>query len=628
MSDNHASEQGDFVAYREQPVDEHKRSVADLSRTTPDQSAAAPGTAAPSAAAPGLQRRLLGLARPFWFPLLLSTTFRLVGLVLGIALLAIGGWAVGELAVDSSTLIRPIVLAMVVVALVKGLMRYLEQYCGHWVAFRALAKMRLDFYDRLAPQAPAAITGAATGDLLNRMTRDIDRVEVFFAHTLGPAITAVIVPFVTLIWFGVTISWPGAAVLAAFLLVTGLVVPWLGNDACERAARQMRASRGEVAAHVTDTVQGVAEILGFAASGRRLGELDELTAPIEAASTVLGASIARRRGLNAALVAGAVLAQLAVLAAAGLDMPHLLMGVAVSVGAFAPVRAVEDLAADLQQAFASAARIFEVADRPSLTPDAPDAGIVAATLPTGEVPRIEVSHVSFCYPGQNPLAPALSDISATLEQGALVAVVGASGSGKSTLASLLTRSWDATEGQITLDGRDIRELPVTWLRDRVACAPQRPFLFTASIRENVALDDLTIGVDALDEAARIASLSPVIAAREDGWDAPTGERGDMLSGGEQQRLALARALVRQTPILILDEVTSQLDPATEATVLRALRQATHGKTVVMIAHKLATLQDVDNILVLDAGRLVQQGSYAELCSQPGPFATLLARESE
>ena len=574
-----------------------------------------------------IQRRLLTLARPFWRPLLLSTTFRLIGLVLGIVLLAIGGWAVGRLAVGSPVSIKSIVVWMIVLALAKGLMRYLEQYCGHWVAFRALAKMRLDFYDHLRPQAPAAMTGAATGDLLNRMTRDIDRVEVFFAHTLAPVITAVIVPVATVVWFGITISWQGGAVLAVFLLVTGLVIPVLGNRSAQKAAQEVRQARGQVAAHITDTVQGVAEILGFSYSARRLAELDELGAPIEASSAILGGWIARRRGLSAALVAGALLAELATLAAGGLDMPHLLMGVAVTAGAFAPVRAVEDFTADLQQAFASAARIFEVADAPSLTPNAPDAEAVASSIKQG-VPRIELNHVTFLYPGQSALTPALADFTAVFEPGDFVGIVGASGSGKSTLAALLTRSWDVTQGTITLDGRDIRDLPAEWVRNQVGFAAQRPFLFTTSIRDNVQLDDPGIGQDHLDKAARDADLSPVIAAREDGWDAPSGERGDMLSGGEQQRLSLTRVLVRQTPVLIFDEVTSQLDPATEAVVLNRLREATRDKTVIMIAHKLTTLKDVERILVFDAGRLVQQGSYAELASQPGVFASLLARETE
>ncbi|MDR0849728.1 MAG: ABC transporter ATP-binding protein/permease [Propionibacteriaceae bacterium] len=585
-----------------------------------------PDRAATVQTRPSLPRRLLGLARPFWRPLLFSTVFRLVGLVLGIALLGIGGWAVGSLAVGTLISIKPVVRTMVVLALVKGLMRYLEQYCGHWAAFRALAEMRLDFYDHLAPQAPAAITGSATGDLLNRMTRDIDRVEVFFAHTLAPAITAVIVPVATVAWFGVTISWPGAAVLAVFLLVTGILVPSLGNKACQRAAREVRAARGQAAAHITDTVQGVAEILGFSFSARRLAELDELGAPIESSSIALGRWIARRRGMSAALVAGAVLTELAILAAAGLDMPHVLMGVGVTAGAFTPVRAVEDFTADLQQAFASAARIFEVADAPSLTPDAPDAETTAASIPEG-VPRLELNRVSFVYPGQGSVA-ALTDITAVVEPGDFVGIVGASGSGKSTLAALLTRSWDVTQGAITLDGHDIRTLPVAWLRDQVTFAAQRPFLFTASIRDNVTLDDPAISQDVLNEAAQTAHLTPVLSAREEGWDAPSGERGDMLSGGEQQRLALTRAFVRPASIVILDEVTSQLDPATEEIVLRQLREATRGKTVLMIAHKIATLKDADRILVLDAGRLVQQGTYADLASRPGPFAALLARETE
>ncbi|MDR2373806.1 MAG: thiol reductant ABC exporter subunit CydC [Bifidobacteriaceae bacterium] len=586
-----------------------------------------------------LRRRLLALARPIMAPLGMSILFRTAALSAGIALVALAGWAVLAARADAGAgelAARPVILTLVALALVKGLARYLEQYCGHYVAFRVLARLRLYFYDRLAPQAPAGVEGCDTGDLLARVTKDVDRVEVFFAHTIAPAVTAVIVPLAS-VGFAAAALGPGpAAPLAVGLALVGLATPALGRRGAALGAAQVRAARGQLAGHVRDSVQGVREVLAFAYQDRRLAELSSPERTLAAGLAATGRANAERRGANAAIIALTAVAELAVGLAAGLSPADLGLALGLAAGAFAPVLGVEDFAAGLQQAYASARRVFAVTDAAPLVQDLVQDRVEdrvqdpapAAPVPLARPPELRFESVTFAYPGAGRDAPAVVEVSLTAAAGRVTAIVGASGSGKSTLAALATRSWDPDAGAVLLDGRPLADYPLDQLRDEIAVAAQRPHLFNMSIEDNLRLARPGATAGELDRAASAAQLSAVVDEREDGWRAPVGELGELLSGGQRQRLALARALLREPSLLILDEATSQLDAGVEAQVLRGLERAWRGKTVIVIAHRLASVKNADVIYVMDAGRVVQRGGYAELASRPGPFADLLAREDQ
>jgi thiol reductant ABC exporter CydC subunit len=580
----------------------------------------------------------LALARPIAAPLAMSVLFRTAGLVSGIALLGLAGWAVaGAAATPDDFETGPVILTLVALSLVKGLARYLEQYCGHYVAFRVLARLRLYFYDRLAPQAPAAVEGRDTGDLLSRVTKDVDRVEVFFAHTIAPAVTAVIVPLATVVWAAVALGPAAAAPLAAGLAFVGLVTPAIGRRVSAEAAAELRVARGHLAGHVRDSVQGVREVLAFGYERRRLVELAATGQGVAAGLAAIGRVAAARRGLNALAISLTLIAELAWAAAAQFAPGQTGLAIGLALAAFAPVTAVEDFAADLAQAYASARRVFAVtdaaplvADRPAPSPAPPPTPPPADHGPRArlDAPEVRVEAVSFRYPAAARNSPALTDVSLTAAAGQVTALVGASGSGKSTLAALLTRSFDPDAGAIYLDGMPIRDLPLDQLRAEVAVAAQRPYLFNASIEDNLRLARPGATAGELDQAASAALLDEVIAERDAGWQSPVGELGELLSGGQRQRLALARTLLRDPSVLVLDEATSQLDHAAEAVVLERLREAWRGKTVIVIAHRLATVKDADRVYVMDGGRVVQCGRYAELAARPGQFADLLAREDQ
>jgi ABC-type transport system involved in cytochrome bd biosynthesis fused ATPase/permease subunit len=568
---------------------------------------------------------------------------RIVALVAGIALFGVAGWALGASAGVGGPKVSfgAVVFVLIALSLVKGAARYGEQFAGHLVAFKALARIRVFFYDRLEPQAPAAVEGRSAGDLLSRVTKDVDRVEVFFAHTLAPAVTAVVVPLATTVFVAVAIT-PGAGiVLAVGLALVGLVVPALGRHTSARAAAMLRRGRGEVAQHVTDSVQGVREVLAFDYAERRLAELTRLERPVARGMGVLSRLLAVRRGVDTTLGAMTLIAQFAVLTWANVPLAQFAEGLAITLAAFAPVLAVEDFAADLTQAYASARRIFEVTDAPALVADPADSidsvDPPAATpsparcRATLRAPSVQFRGVRFTYPaiaggGAVRSEPALEDVSFDVRGGSVTAIVGASGSGKSTVAALLTRSYDPDQGTVLLAGRDVRTMPLDQVRAEVGVSPQLPYLFNDTIEGNLRLARPDADPALLAEAIRRAAFDTVVAEEPDGLAARVGEMGERLSGGQRQRLAVARTLIRQPSVIVLDEATSQLDRETEARVLAGVREAADGATVIVIAHRLATVADAAWIVVLDAGRVVEQGTWQDLVDRGGCFTRLLARE--
>lgn len=576
-----------------------------------------------------LALRLLSITRRVLLPLAASIAARIVFLMLGVALFALGGWAVAGLASGEQTWrIAPVIACAVALSLLKGLARYLEQFAGHFVAFHSLAMLRNYFYDRLEPQAPAGTDRLDSGDIMNRVTKDIDRVEVFFAHTLGPATTALIVPILSLAWMGAATSWTLAAVLAPFLLVVGAVVPFLGSASTARAAREVREGRGALAAHVTDSVQGVREVLSFGAQGRREAEMRAIEERVSEAMGTQGRWIALRRGLNQAGVAlGVVTVALVAgsdVIAESLTLPQAGVALGIAMGSFGPVLAVEEFAADLDQAFASAARVFTITDR-----------VPAVAEPNRPLPLtpgdILFEDVSFSYPAEGDRAAAgpvaLDGVNIRIPAGKRTAIVGASGSGKSTLAALITRTWDPAGGKVKIGGTSVADVALHDLRSTVASASQRPYLFNDTLRANLLLAAPDASGEDLDRVLAAVDLTDWIATEKDGLDTVVGDMGERLSGGQRQRLALARALARDAAIYVFDEATSQVDPDTEKRVREGIARLCAGRTIVEIAHRISAVRDADLIIVMDSGRVVQSGTYVELHAIPGAFAALEAREN-
>jgi thiol reductant ABC exporter CydC subunit len=551
-----------------------------------------------------VSRRLVRFGRPVLPPLAASLVCRVVGQLLGIALLAVAAWGITRVATDPDAAIAPVVWTLVALSLVKGVLRYLEQFTGHAVAFRALAMLRVDFYDRLAPQAPAGVLSRRTGDLVARATKDVDRVEVFFAHTLVPAVSAVVVPVVVLVTLAVAGDPVLALVLLPFLVLAGAVVPAWGREPSARAAARVRAARGRTAQIVTESLQGVREVLAFGAAGRRRAAARATAEEVGAGLDVLAVWTARRRAANAVLMVAAVatvaLVGSARVASGALDWSAYAVAVVVALAVFTPVLAVEDVAPDLEQAFAAARRVWRITDAPPATTDPAQ----PVPVPAGAL-DIRFEGVTFGYPVEQidpdvedpgaspgsaaPSRPVLVEAHLHVPAGTTTAVVGPSGSGKSTLVNLLTRAWDSDAGRVLLAD----------LRRTVAVVGQSTYLFNDTLAANLRLAAPDATDDQLAEACRRAALHDTILAMPDGYATRVGEMGERLSGGQRQRVAIARALLLDAPVLVLDEATSQLDVATEHEIQGALAEVCRGRTVLVIAHRPGAVRSADRVVRID-----------------------------
>jgi len=600
-------------------------------------------SASASASRVDLARWLIRQTRGLLGPLALSTASRVVGRLLGASVLVLAAaalvriatgfgygfeplrpqpdfvWVGGDASGPAPSApvvgidLVPLVVAIVALSLAKAGLRYLEHYSGHWVAFTALQRLRELLFARLVPQAPAATSGRASAELTERATRDIDRIEVFFAHTIPPVVASVVVPLVALSWLATAVD-PGLAGILAVFMAVALVAPFVFARSSWAASRGELEARGRVATHVADDLQGIREVLAFEAEGRRLVSLDALHDEASGAQRRVARSIALRQAVDRALWGGALLALLL----AGRPADQVVLAVAVLFGLWLANAGADDFAAGLDAAFAACERVRSVCEA---APAVADRG--SSTLEGAGGVAVELDRVSFSY-GQDA-GVALSDVSARFEPGRWHYVAGASGSGKSTLAALLIRAWDRASGRILLEGAPIEELSLDALRRVVAVVDQRPVLFPGTVASNLRLGRPEAPETDLAEALRIVDLDGAGATLAEGLDTVVGERGSGLSGGQVQRLAIARALVAGPRVLVLDEALSQLDADTATTVRERLAALPSAPTIIEITHRVDIVPDDADVLVVDRGRLVEHGTAGELRTRGGAFERLLAR---
>ena len=547
---------------------------------------------------------LISVTKGVLGPLAGSILFRHLYFACHLGLLGVGAWAVGSVGVELAggeptrwTFVR-LVVALVVLSLAKALFRYLEQFLGHLVAFKALEILRVELYRRLVPLATQL--RCTSGDLLTRATKDIDRIEVFFAHTLAPAITAITLPLVSVIIGGLVFGWPVASAAAVGLVLSVAAVPWLGASASLDAARSVNVRRAEVAQHVTDSIQGMPEVTGYGHSEERLRGLDDLGTQAIAINATRGRWDSMRTLASTALSLVTVIAIVAVGIHTGIGPVGLAVSAALVWGLFDVTAGVREFVGSLDASLAAAERVHAIATTtPSVTdPDSPE------PLPT--TIGITLADVSYTYASDRGQY-ALSDIDLEIRPGSHVSIVGTSGSGKSTLLKLITRFDDPTAGKISVGGIDLREVALEELRSRILLVEQSSPVFNATVAENLRLAAPDASEADLRRALEVAALWDELSQR-DGLATRVGEQGKLLSGGQRQRLALARAVLAKPDVLLLDEFTAHLDEANAAAVRANLRRALPGVTVIESTHSPLGLDQADLVVLLDNGRIRAQGS--------------------
>ncbi|MFB4423183.1 thiol reductant ABC exporter subunit CydD [Streptomyces sp. QL37] len=542
-----------------------------------------------------------------------------------VGLMAVSGWLISRASEQPPVLYLMVaVTATRAFGMGRAVFRYAERLVSHDAVLRMLAELRVAVYRGLERVAPAGLRATRRGDLLSRLVSDVDALQDYWLRWLLPAATALLVGTGAVAFTGWLLPEAGA-VLAVGLLLAGLGVPWLSGACARRAERQLAPARAALAVRVADLLGGTAELTVAGALPARKEQL-------RAADSVL-TRIASRAATATALGGGlsSLICGLTVVGAAIVALPAVadgrLAGVELAVVVLTPLAAFEavtglPLAVQYRQRVArSAERVYEVLDAPVPVEEPAD----PAEAPASPFP-LDVRGLSARYEGAE--RDALHSVDLTLRPGKRVAVVGPSGSGKTTLAQVLLRFLDAREGTYRLGGVDASALDGDTVRTFVGLCAQDAHVFDSSIRENLRLARTDATDDRLREALAAARLLDWVRSLPDGLDTLVGEHGARLSGGQRQRLALARALLADFPVLVLDEPAEHLDLATADALTTDLLAATEGRTTVLITHRLAGLDAVDEVLVLDGGRVVQQGPYAVLAAQDGPLRRMLEREQE
>jgi thiol reductant ABC exporter CydC subunit len=589
--------------------------------STPDLPCAGPeehGSEAPL-------RSTLAIARPAAGRLALATLLGACAVGAAIGLMATSAWLISRSAQHpQESALAVAIVAVQFFALSRGLFRYGERLVGHDAAFRVLAELRVGVYERLERLAPLGVPAFRSGDLLARLIHDVDSLQDLLLRVVPPFAIAIGVGAATVALMGLLLPAAGLILLVG-LLIAGTLVPWLTGRLAARTEARQAAQRAELTAAVVDLIEGAPEL---AVNGATPGHLRRALATDAELSRVAGAS-ARTAGIGQGLTTlccglamwGALAVGVSAVASGRLE-GVLLAGLAlIPLVAFELVAPLPAATQTLQRVRRAAARVLEVMETPA--PVTEPAHPVALPPPPHSV---RVRDLRCRYPGQDRWA--LAGVDLDLAPGRRVAVVGQSGAGTSTLAGVLLRFLAYEGGSVTLDGVEITELDGDECRNVIGFVGQDAHVFDSTIEENLRLARRQATADQLRGALAAVRLLDWTEGLPAGLQTELGERGERMSGGQRQRLAIARALLAGFPVLVLDEPGEHLDTPTADAILADLLSLTRDRATLLITHRLAGLTELDEVIVLDRGRVIERGTHTELLALGGRYAALWRQEND
>lgn len=538
--------------------------------------------------------RILRLALPFWRGMALATLLGALAIASSVSLMATSAWLISKAALQPS--IAELSVAVVGVrffGIARGVFRYLERLVSHETTFRLLAHLRVEFYKAIEPLAPARLISLRSGDLLSRVIDDIEDLQNLYLRAVAPPLIAIVLA--ALLTLFLNLFDPLIALTALlFMLAAGILVPllaWWGN---EQAGKQRVTVRGELNATLIDYVQGMAETLVYGQTHSQRNKIQSLSQQLVIEEHHLARFDALQLAFSVFLTGSAALAVLTIAISKidGVYLATVTLAVTAIFEAFTPLaQAAVHLGANKQ----AARRLFEIADMPPVVIDP------VSTTPIPDQPTLEIKDLSFRYAADAPLI--LDNISLSLQFRQRIAILGESGSGKSTLVNVLLRFWDYDTGQIVLGGQELRNYAQTDIRNIFGVMTQRTHLFNTTIRENIRIARINASYEEIEMAAQQAQIHDFILSLPDGYETYVGENGSQLSGGERQRIALARALLKNAPILILDEATANLDSITEQAVMETILRVTAGRSLLIFTHRHIFLDQMDQIYLIHKQRL-------------------------
>lgn len=564
---------------------------------------------------------LTTITKPVHKPLLISSVFRVINLVTDFILFAVaGGGVVALIGGHAST--TTVFTALVIASLTKALAFYFEQFSGHFVAFKALELLRTYAFAKLWPKAPAIVSHSHSGDVLASLTRDVDRIEVFYAHTFAPLVAAVIAPLTVLTYVGFVYGWELALVPLICVLLSVFVLPFAGTRSAFSATQETLILRRKLVHHVTDSVSGVSEVVGYNQEANRLASMTGFEDNVAARANFPRSMVALRRAVNAALMLISVTGVVLVGFKTGYDAVIVAAIATGTLRLFEGPRGVEDALGYLDHSIAAARRLWAISNAPMQVVDGEH------TYAPQTSPTVTWENVGYSYRGENGevVKTALENINLTAPAGKRTVILGVSGSGKSTAAQLLMRFDDPTTGVIKLDGVPVDDYTLDSLRQNVVLVTQKNQHLNSDIATNLRLGAPHATDAQLWDVLETVGFKDEVAEMPAGLQTEVGQGGAKLSGGQSQRLALARSLLMNPKVLILDEFSANLNSQLEMQIRKNLAQKYPGITIIEITHRLESVKYADQVALIDDGKLVESGSVMQLLAQNGEVSRLLNRD--
>ena len=493
--------------------------------------------------------------------------------------------------------VKTVLTIMIVIALLRGILHYLEQYCNHYIAFRLLAIIRHKVFEALQKLCPAKLESRDKGNLISIITTDIELLEVFYAHTISPICIAFLTSLFMVLFIGYYHYLAGSLALIAYIIV-GVIIPVINGKLGSAEGMTFRNNFGELNSFVLDSLRGLDETIQYNQGEERKQEIIERSKQLAKQQEYLSYKEGAQRSITNTVILlasfGMLFLTLFLYLNHELGFEGIITCTLSMMGSFGPVVALSSLSNNLNQTLASGERVLSLLEEKPLVEE------VEGDKETNDSFKgATLNHVTFSYDDET----ILDDYSLKLEPGKITGIHGVSGSGKSTILKLLMRFWDVHQGSITVDEEEIKQIPTKHLRNMESYVTQETHLFHDSIANNIAIAKKDATREEIMEAAKKASIHDFIMALPKGYDTEVGELGDTLSGGEKQRIGIARAFLHDAPMILMDEPTSNLDSLNEGIILKSLKESSKQKTIVLVSHRVSTMNIADTVYEMKDGRI-------------------------
>lgn len=493
--------------------------------------------------------------------------------------------------------VKTVLTIMIMIALLRGILHYLEQYCNHYIAFRLLAIIRHKVFEALQKLCPAKLESRDKGNLISIITTDIELLEVFYAHTISPICIAFLTSLFMVLFIGHYHYLAGLLALTAYIIV-GVIIPVINGKLGSAEGMIFRNNFGELNSFVLDSLRGLDETIQYNQGEERKQEIIERSKQLAKQQEYLIYKEGAQRSITNTVILlasfGMLFLTLFLYLNHELGFEGIITCTLSVMGSFGPVVALSSLSNNLNQTLASGERVLSLLEEKPLVEE-----VEGDKESNDSFKGATLNHVSFSYDDET----ILDDYSLKLEPGKITGIHGVSGSGKSTILKLLMRFWDVNQGSITVDEEEIKDIPTKNLRNMESYVTQETHLFHDSIANNIVIAKKDATREEIMEACKKASIHDFIMTLPKGYDTEVGELGDTLSGGEKQRIGIARAFLHDAPMILMDEPTSNLDSLNEGIILKSLKESSKQKTIVLVSHRASTMNIADTVYEMKDGRI-------------------------